>query len=243
MLRPFHHLKRFWLVMRTRLHLALMVLVLAGGTWSFAGEGMPRLSTKERQVYLEEFRAAIRENTGWERIRAAEALVGHGYPQEATDALRDQADTAPPEERIGVWRTLAQAAPSPEARRTMTDRIREVFADSSAPDRTHAVESMAKLRVKITNAERSLAKAMTSGSSAAAVFPNWLLALSGDAEARGALVSALGDSDPVTRLRAAFSLSHLDDPLTAEEVAALEAAALAEALDAPYRAWMIGAAW
>ena len=194
-------------------------------------------------MYLDEFRTAIRENTGWERIRAAEALVSHGYADEAAAALRDQAETAPPEERIGVWRTLAQAEPTPEGRRKMTDRIRAVFADTSAPDRTHAVEGMAKLRVEITDAEKSLARSMTTGPSAAAVFPNWLLTLSGDADARKSLAIALRDSDPVTRLRAAFSLSHLDDPLSAGERAALEAAAVAELPDAPYRAWMIGAAW
>jgi solute:Na+ symporter, SSS family len=239
----FQPMKQTWFAAHAAWICATLLFMLLHPATTNCDDSAPRLGPEERQRLLEEIRAGVRENTGWDRIRAAEALAELGHPEEAAAALRDQVETAPPEERIGVWRTLARAASTPEARRQMTDRIRAVFADVNAPDRIHAVESMAKLRVQITAAERTLAQAMTSGTSAAAVFPRWLLALSGDAAARRALVVALQDTDPVTRLRAAYSISHLDGTLSADEAAALKNASLAEPKDAPYRAWMIGAAW
>ncbi|HVJ67787.1 MAG TPA: hypothetical protein VM510_07385 [Caulifigura sp.] len=199
-----------------------------------------RLTAEQRSACQAVLEGALREETGWNRIRAAEALIVNGDSKEAWTRLSGIADSAPPEERIGVWRALAQAAPTPVEREKVVDRIRGVFADRTAPDRLHAVETLAKLRAKPTDAERALAKDMASGTSALAVFPNWWLALAGDGAARQSLGAALSDADPVTRLRAVFAVTHLDGPLVEDETTALVQAARKEPVDAPYRAWIIG---
>ena len=44
-----------------------------------------------------------------------------------------------PEYRIGIWRVLAKATYDPQERRQWTSRIRDVFLDTNAPDRLHAL--------------------------------------------------------------------------------------------------------
>ncbi len=223
-----------------RILLTVVMLLLSSAT-GLAAAVPQRLPAEDRQQFLDAIRAAVSDSTGWNRIRAAEALTELGYPEEAVAALRDQEATAPPEERIGVWRVLARAAPSAKERRDMLDHIRRVAVDPQAPDRLHAVESLAKLGYRITDEERSAIQEMATGTPAQSAFPWWLLAIRGESQARSELLRSLTDTDPVARLRAAFSLSQLSRT-TRAEAAALKAAALTEPEDSPYRGWIAAAA-
>ena len=59
-----------------------------------------------------ELRAALRTETAWVRVHAAEALLRNGLPEGVEEVFLPEAETSPPKHRIGVWRVLAQAGPA-----------------------------------------------------------------------------------------------------------------------------------
>jgi solute:Na+ symporter, SSS family len=201
-----------------------------------------RLWEDERRALLDEIRSAMKTQTGWTQIRAAEALIGQGHPEETLGTFRPLVDRAPSQERIGVWRVLAQAEPTAEGRRMMVERIWRAFLDPNGSDRVHAVEALAKLGVNVADDRRSAVEEFARRSAAEAAFARWLLTISGDASARKGLVETLTDRDPIARLRASYSLSQIAGPLSDAERKALVEAARAEPGDSPARLMVLGAA-
>jgi len=214
---------------------------LSAGCGSTTTSGQ-RIPSEERSALIGELRSALQSQTGWPRIHAAEALIAQGYPEETLEAYRPLVDSAPAEERIGVWRVLAQAEPKAATRRGMVERVRAAFLDPNGPDRLHAVETLAKLKFVVPDQDRPLVAEYATRKPAEAAFANWLLAISGDKAARQTLVATLKDSDPVARLRAAFALASLPGQRTAAEEAAIAEAAQAEPEDSPSRVMLVGAA-
>jgi HEAT repeat protein len=135
-----------------------------------------------------------------------------------------------------------QAEPTEAERGKMVERIWQAFLDVNGPDRIHAVEALAKLRVTVPEKRKNSVDEFSKRSPAEAAFARWLLAISGDAAARMALIDTLKDRDPVARLRASYSLSQLAGPLADSERKALIEAARAEASDSPALLTLLGAA-
>jgi hypothetical protein len=85
------------------------------------------------------------DESAWTRVRAAEALAKLGRVDAARNGLQKDAATTEPMIRIVTWRVLARAAETAETRASIVERIRNVLLDPAAPDRTHALEALAKL--------------------------------------------------------------------------------------------------
>ena len=178
---------------------------------------------------------------GWPRVKAAEALVDHGHAGRAFDALAGDADTAPPQERIGVWRVLARAAPTAAGRQQFLDRIRTAAVAPDGPDRVHAVEALAKLGA-YREADRPAIERMAAGDAATSAFPRWYLALSGRPADEARLVELLDDPDPIARFRAAYATGRLKEPSAAAR-AAVAARMAREPADSPARTVVVAAAY
>jgi HEAT repeat protein len=183
----------------------------------------------------------LNSERGWPRVKAAEALADHGQPGRAFAALAGDADTAPPEERIGVWRVLARAAPTATGRQEFLDRIRKAAVALDGSDRIHAVEALAKLGA-YREADRPAVGALAAGDPAAAAFPRWYLALSGRREDEARLVELLDAPDPVARWQAAYAIARLKEPSAAAR-AAVAARADREPPDSPARTVVVSAAY
>jgi HEAT repeat protein len=182
-----------------------------------AQQSSKRLTESDRRALLDEIRSAMKTETGWTRIRAGEALIGQGHGEETLSVFRPLVETAPSQERIGVWRVLAQAEPTEEARRKMVERIWQAFLDPKGSDRVHAVEALAKLRATVPEDRRPAVEEFARPRTAEGVFARWLLALSGDSKARKGLLDDVQDRDWVSRLRAAYSLSQIGGSLSDAE--------------------------
>ncbi|QDT56239.1 Sodium/glucose cotransporter [Caulifigura coniformis] len=221
--------------------LALLMACLFAGCGSTTTSG-GRIPREERTALIGELRSALESQSGWPRIHAAEALIAQGYPEETLETYRPLADNSPAEERIGVWRILAQAEPGRAARRAMVERVRAAFLDPDGPDRLHAVETLAKLQFAVPDEDRAQVVEYARRNPAEAAFAHWLLANSGDDASRQTLAATLKDPDPVARLRASFALSSLPGPRTSTEQAAIADAAQAEPADSPSRVMLVGAA-
>jgi hypothetical protein len=222
--------------------LVIITMALLARTNADAQHSPRRLAEEERRALLDEIRSAMKTQTGWTQIRAAEALIGQGLSDEVLAVVRPLVDSAPSQERIGVWRVLAQAEPTAEGRQKMVERIWLAFLDANGPDRIHAVEALAKLRATLPEERKRSVAEFSQRPAAEAAFARWLLAISGDASARKALVDTLKDRDPVARLRASYALSQLAGPLADSERRALVESASAEASDSPALLTLLGAA-
>jgi hypothetical protein len=135
------------MTMRKTVLIALLIV--------FVCRPAPAAPADPRDVLREAFE---RSPAGFVKIHAAEALLLAGESTRVRDAMAADADKpaggAPLGYRIGVWRVLAAAANDDEQRASFAERIRDVALDAEAPDRLHAIESLAKLGWKATGEHR-----------------------------------------------------------------------------------------
>ncbi len=181
----------------------------------------------------------FREESGWTKIHAAEALIGDGLSSAVREAC--QPFSAAPEAAgfplIGYWRVMARCAPDERAR--WVAFIREKTENPEAPEWVFAVEALAKLSVTPDAAFAArLRRQMRVTEPSDALFAWWLLGGSTEAEGRAALLAGLKAADAKSRLRAAFILGE-QRPGDEEIVSLIEQAAKAEPVNSaafPYLA-------
>ena len=149
-------------------------------------------------------RGILAQEKEWVRVHAAEALLRHGCPEGVEALFLPDIDTAPPKHRIGVWRVLAQAQTSAEAREQYVARIRNAFCDPEGPDRLHAVETLSKLK----DAERpaELLRVAREETSQLQAYAAWAVANSGIPDEETAFVALLNSDEPNVRTGVAYGL-------------------------------------
>jgi len=197
------------------------------------------------QPLLELLEHELLASKGFVAIHAAEALIEHGFDFKVSARFQADADSTVPGYRIGVWRVLARIAKDRNERQRFVGRIRRVMLDPAAPDRLGAAESLAKLNLASRWERPALEKWLQAADDASAVFPLWLLVLSGGAAERAGhearLVRLLESNDPLARLRASFALGRFE-MASAESIEKLMQRARVEAADSPARVYLLGAA-
>ncbi len=179
-----------------------------------------------------ELRDALRTETAWVRVHAAEALLRNGLPEGVEAVFLPEAETSAPKHRIGVWRVLAQAQRDPELRERYVERIRAAFLDLDGPDRLHAAETLGKLG----DARRSTALllAATASDVPLGAYARLILANTGAVEDTEYLAALLGSYDEDVRNTAAYAL-RFAPRMDERTLARVREAALAEPGDSPAR--------
>lgn len=230
-------------------HLVLAGTIFAGANLSAASadaapSAIAIVAANEARA-LATLRQALAQENGWIKVHAAEVLIFHGEGKAvyATFLEEDKFHATELRYRSGIWRTLARVAPTPAERVAWKAKIAAVFTDVTAPDRLHALESLAKLGPPHAPAVVAAATAwLPTATPEDAVFLHWLLWQSGAAESRAYIVSQLASPVRDARLRAAYILRLAaagDDPT----LAALAQAADREPADSPARVYIVGAAY
>ncbi len=157
---------------------------------------------------LDTLKQSLQEGQPWERVHAAEALIKQGYFADLREGFQTEEQVAEPPYRIGVWRVLARAYGNNESlRRGYIEKIRKVFLEPSAPDREHALESLAKLGDRQRLEEVQQLAGQSEGT--LPVYARWVLANSGRPEDETNLAELLDSEDPKVRQGTAYALSHL----------------------------------
>ncbi len=180
-------------------------------------EAAAELTAPQREGAVETLRTVLRNESKWVKVHAAEFLLGLGYPQGVAEQFNNELLNfgEEPEYRIGIWRVLAKAAPMAEARDSFVSKILIAASDPGGPDRLHAIESLAKLGVKLSpEAETGIGQWTNATSAANATFGHWLLSASTSdsslqAQHQAALAGMLVAEEPMVRLRAAYALNRL----------------------------------
>lgn len=199
----------------------------------------PGLAGKAREVVAR----ALREESGFVRIHAAEALLDTGNGGNVPAAFLPYPSPADPgtpnPARIGIWRVMALASASPAEREKWVSHVRLVALDPTAPDRLQAVETLGKLHVQLSPGELQAIRQWAEESvPAIAPFLWWVLHLNGAPDALPKIVAALGTPEPIARLRAAYILKR--DKLTgADAGGALARAWAGEPPDSPAYAYVL----
>ncbi|SKB97157.1 transporter, SSS family [Parapedobacter luteus] len=110
------------------------------------------VSDDARSQMVRILRHVLYDTLQWEKVHAASYLLQLDYQDDVRDVFLEEAQRKGhiPFYRIGIWRVLA-SAPAREAEQgKWLARIQGVAADTSALDRVHAVESLAKLGMPTT---------------------------------------------------------------------------------------------
>lgn len=209
--------------------LSMLMALLSPAAHAAAPDVMTngRLPDDLRRHAVQTLRDGLTEQERWVKVHAAEFLLELSYPQGVREAFERELESHGDARayRIGIWRVLARAARTSAERKKYVEKITAAARDA-APDRLHAVESLAKLGVAV---DEPVAKAIAAWAAdapdAEAVFARWLLALSGHgsvaaSEQESTIAAMLERGDATTRLRASFALANLA-PLSEDSTAVL----------------------
>ena len=110
------------------------------------------LSILEKKA-LAELNSTLAQRQKWIKVHAAEYLIWAGYPGAALKEFlkEEKIHSNEPQYRIGIWRVLVQAEKEPARKNMWLHKIYDAYKDMDGPDRTHATETLAKLKQPVTN--------------------------------------------------------------------------------------------
>jgi SSS family solute:Na+ symporter len=175
-----------------------------------------------------ELRRALREETKFVKVHAAEALLELGIGQDVRSVFESEQALHVNESpyHIGIWRVLARTSKSDAERKTYVDKIVAAYAAGKQPDAENAVETLAKLQYAVPEHDRPALKEWTEAvPDSRRAFGRWLLAVSGNADDVRHLAELLKDDDAETRAAAAYGLRFVKDKVPDDVIPLLEAAA------------------
>ena len=235
-------------VSRLRLALVCSCIALLAPSWvdqPLAVADEPVVTPELREQAVGTLRDVLSSEERWVKVHAAEFLLELDYPEGVETAFQKEleANGEEPEYRIGIWRVLARASYDPKEQRRWTQQIRDVFLDPEAPDRLHAVETLAKLGYRLPEApeaaaERKPFEGAASGSDGLAVFTRWILVSNDPDHDDGPLGEQLASEDARIRGLAAYALRH-QPTISAATREALASAATAEPEDSSWRVHLV----
>ncbi|MEO6003685.1 MAG: sialidase family protein [Opitutus sp.] len=184
------------------------------------------------------------QEESWVKIHAAEALVAGGEAiamREKFLALRATVDALP--YRVGVWRVLANTSPTIAEREACVAEVEKIYLNSTAPDRPQALETLCKLRTRLTGAtlERVRQALQQASSAADRGLPLWALRLAGGPGTLDGFTALLESQDVTARLIAAYALRLLGET-DAQALRALAKAAKAESPETKAYPFLLSAA-
>ncbi|RYZ63090.1 MAG: hypothetical protein EOO14_00170 [Chitinophagaceae bacterium] len=190
---------------------------------------------------LAELRSILKTQTEFVKVHAAEYLIWLGYPAEVRQEFmrENELHGTQPKYRITIWRVLAQTETDPSKKQGWYDKIYKAFGDVNGPDRLHAAETLAKL--KLSPAERypeATQKSLSDESRNLQVYTRWALSYAPGTNAdefrRDFLQIVRSDTNQVVRMISAFILRR-SGGLTEAEWTELSRMALAESPESPLK--------
>lgn len=225
----------------------IMLAMMLNGCLTNQKFGKAPSNLKKRS--LQELRQVLNVQSEWVKVHAAEYLLWTGNAKGVKEKYLEEEwlNSEQPQYRIGIWRVLAQASTRKTERDVWINKIKSVFLDSNAPDRIHAAETLAKLKISPLADNKDLTETtLKNPVKALALYTLWSVSYSNPEMLRKAPSTMLGlirDADDVTsKTIPAYALRQLNN-LTDEEWNLLSAIALKEPLDSPSRIYLLSAAF
>jgi sialidase-1 len=187
-------------------------------------------------------RAALHEifdhEETWIKIHAAEALIAGGEAIQIREKFLKMVPTVDTLlYRVGIWRVLANTSPTAADRAACVAQVEKIFLNLSNPDRSQAIETLDKLRVKVSGPVLDLVKqTATQGPEKLKPLAVWSLRLAGEPGAVEGLCALLRSPDVTKRMNGAYALRllHETDPVALRTLATAADAEAATTAAYPY---------
>lgn len=201
--------------MRLLVH-GIILIFCALASCEYRSEANGRVSDSLRHEAIKELHAIAASDLQWPKVHAADHLIDLEYRPYVDSIFRLEAVRAgdAPYYRVGIWRVLSRTGANADLRGQWIKKIQDTYTDSLAPDRTHAVEALAKLRIPPRTDATNNETAVIS------IFRLWAdayLSESSKGNSVTALLQILHAEDRTERERklAAYALRHIDsfDPV------------------------------
>ena len=124
---------------------------------------------------LEILETVLNNGQLWEKVHAAEFLIDLGYAGKVSDVFLAELNQNGhlPQYRIGIWRVLYKCAEN-EEKQIWQDSIYRAFVLPTSPDRIHAAETLAKLKIPTENKDSEIVEsAIVSSDKRLSFFTQW----------------------------------------------------------------------
>ena len=98
---------------------------------------------------LAELNQTLKTQPEFIKVHAAEYLIWLGHPEEVKKEFlkENELHGDQPKYRIGIWRVLARTETDAAKKKSWADKVLHAFGDLDGPDRLHAAETLAKLKI------------------------------------------------------------------------------------------------
>jgi len=166
-----------------------------------------------KEAALETLWQVLKNEQGWPKVHAAEALIDCGYAAE----IRNFCDAFSPETAnsgfplIGYYRVRARCGSDLHERALWLDHLKRRALDFESPLQVLAIESLAKLQAPLIEEERlKVREFIRTASHENALFGWWLLASNDTPKAQDAVREALAVKEVKSQSRAALVLRMLN---------------------------------
>jgi hypothetical protein len=168
------------------------------------------------------------------KVHAAEYLIWLGYPEKAREIFlrENELHGSQPKYRILIWRVLSETETNPEKKKTWDNKVYQAFGDLNGPDRLHAAETLAKLKLSpLSKYPEATRESVNDSSRNMQVYTHWALSYSPGADTNKYRHDFLqiieSDSNQIARIISAFVIRKMKG-LTPDEWTKLASEALAE---------------
>lgn len=182
------------------------------------------------------------DSSFWNKVHALEFLCQVGYKSQAETILkRDlEAVSSVPQERIGYFRCLSNAVSNEDERAFYIGKILEVYRSLDSPDKIHAAESLAKLKVALKDYPVVVIPNDTVGNALLQAYVKWGFVYNSVSDSLDytLLFSALDSENEIDRKIMAYGLSYMGT-FDAVHWKKIVSSALAEPLDSPCTVFLL----
>lgn len=157
-------------------------------------------------------KAALRDvmasDESWVKIHAAEALLAGGDTAFVRAEMQRLAQVGgAPVYRVGIQRVLARTSATLPERNAAIGEVEKILLNPASPDRSQALETLCKLRHRVSGPALAVAKEFAAGAdSPLRGVAWWALVLAGEPGALESLTGLLRSPEPGARLAAAYGL-------------------------------------
>lgn len=164
-----------------------------------------------KEQALAELNNVLKTQPEFIKVHAAEYLIWLGHPDEVRKEFlkENELHGDQPRYRIGIWRVLAQTETDPGQKKKWHDKVFQAFGDLNGPDRLHAAETLAKL--KLSPQERypeATQLSLTGENRNMQVYTHWALSHAAGADAgrftKDFLHMLEADSNRIVRIISAY---------------------------------------
>jgi SSS family solute:Na+ symporter len=183
---------------------------------------------------LAELKTTLKTQPEFIKVHAAEYLIWLGQTEEVRKEFlhENELHGNEPKYRIGIWRVLAQTETDAEKKKIWYNKVFQAFGDLNGPDRLHAAETLAKLKLSpLEKYPEATQKSMADELRNMQVYTHWALSYAPNADTnkfrQDFLQMAEGDSNQVVRIISAYIVRRINH-LIPDEWTKLSQQALAE---------------